>query len=467
MSADLASAEAGMGAIPEQVAAVRKTYDSGRTRELAWRRGQLQAMLRLLSEREEELAAALHADLGKNALESYLTEVSITRSEVEYTLKHLAAWTRSRKVPVPLGLQPASARTEPQPLGVVLIISPWNYPVQLLLAPLIGALAAGNAAVLKPSELAPATSAALARILPHYLDPEAVVVIEGAQEESEALLKERFDHIFFTGGERVGKAVMRAAAEHLTPVTLELGGKSPAVVLDGNLAAVARRLVYGKLMNAGQTCVAPDYVLATGDVAPKLVAALGKAIREFVGKDPSRSPDFGRIINERHFDRLTAYLSDGTVASGGRSDRQALYLEPTVLTGVALESPVMQEEIFGPILPVITVPDLDAAMDIINSRPSPLASYLFTSSAANQRKFEQGVRAGSVNHNAAIVQLAVPELPFGGAGASGMGAYHGKHSFDTFSQLRPVFSKGTLLDTLRVAYPPYNGFKSRILRRLL
>lgn len=457
----------GVESVPARIAAVRKTYDSGRTRPLSWRRGQLKALLELLSEREEDLVAALRADLGKNSLEAYLTEVSITRSETEYALKHLDGWARSRKVPVPLGLQPASARTEPQPLGVVLIIAPWNYPVQLLLAPLIGALAAGNAAVLKPSELAPETSRTLARLLPRYLDSEAVVVIEGAQAESEALLKERFDHIFFTGGERVGKVVMRAAAEHLTPVTLELGGKSPAVVLDGNLATVARRLVYGKLLNAGQTCVAPDYVLATPDVAPKLVKHLGKAIREFVGKDPSRSPDFGRIVNESHFDRLTGYLQDGTVAFGGRSDRNSLYLEPTVLTGVPLDAPVMQEEIFGPILPVLTVPDLGAAMDIINSRPAPLASYLFTSSAAQQRRFEEGIRAGSVNHNAAIVQLAVPELPFGGTGASGMGAYHGRASFDTFSQLRPVFSKGTLLDTLRFAYPPYNGLKSRILRRLL
>lgn len=453
--------------VPAQVAAVRKVYASGRTRPVAWRKAQLKALMRMLSEREQEFAAALQADLGKNALEAYLTEISITRAEAAHALKHLADWTRTTRVPVPLGLQPASAKVEPQPLGVVLIIAPWNYPVQLLLAPLIGALAAGNAAVLKPSELAPATSAAIARILPEYLDPEAVVVIEGAQEVSQALLAERFDHIFYTGGERVGKIVMRAAAEHLTPVTLELGGKSPAVVLDGNLTSIARRLAYGKLINAGQTCVAPDYVLVTEEAAPKLLRALAKVMREFVGKDPSRSANYGRIVNAGHFDRLTGYLADGTVVSGGRSSREDLYLEPTVLADVPLDAPVMQEEIFGPILPVVTVRDLDQAMEIINARPVPLASYLFTSSASQQRRFEQGVRAGSVNHNAAIVQLAVPELPFGGAGASGMGAYHGKHSFDTFSQARPVFSKGTLLDTLRVAYPPYNGFKGRILRRLL
>ncbi|MGW6171976.1 aldehyde dehydrogenase family protein [Arthrobacter sp. NPDC055138] len=454
-------------AVADTVAAVRKIYDSGRTRPLAWRRGQLQALVRLLTEGEAELSAALQADLGKNALESYLTEISIVRSEAGHALKHLGEWTRSRRVPVPLGLLPASARTEPQPLGVVLIIAPWNYPVQLLLAPLAGALAAGNAAVLKPSELAPATSRTLARLLPAYLDPEAVTVVQGGREESTALLAERFDHIFFTGGEQVGKVVLRAAAEHLTPVTLELGGKSPAVVMGGNLRAAARRLVYGKLLNAGQTCVAPDYVLTTEALAPSLVKQLGRAVREMFGEDPAKSADFGRIVNEGHFDRLASYLADGTVASGGRTDREQLYIEPTVLTKVSPDAAVMQEEIFGPILPVLTVADLGEAMSFINSRPAPLAAYLYSSSDAEQRRFEHGIRAGSISHNASTIQLAVPELPFGGAGASGMGAYHGKHSFDTFSQLRPVFSKGTLLDTLRVAYPRYSAAKTRILRRLL
>ncbi|WAP51926.1 aldehyde dehydrogenase family protein [Arthrobacter sp. ATA002] len=470
MSAETASGLPGARSAPmigATVAAVRRTYDSGRTRPLAWRRAQLQGLIRMLAECETDLGAALARDLGKNRLEGYLTELSITRAEAEYALKHLSEWTRVTKVPVPLGLQPASAKTEPQPLGVVLIIAPWNYPVQLLLAPLIGALAAGNAAVLKPSELAPATSAAVAELLPRYLDPDAAVVVEGGREVSTALLAERFDSIFFTGGERVGRVVLQAAAKYLTPVTLELGGKSPAVVLDGNFAATARRLVYGKLLNAGQTCVAPDYVLVTEEAAPKLRKHLVRAVTELFGKDPAKSPDLGRIINEQHWDRLHGLLDSGTVLAGGRGDRDALYLEPTILTDVSPESPVMQEEIFGPILPVLTVRDLDEAMSFINARPVPLASYLYTQSAAARKSFERGVRAGSVNHNVSTVQLAVPGLPFGSAGASGTGAYHGKYSFDTFSQLRPVFTKGTALDTLKVAYPPYNGLKRRLLRRLL
>ena len=453
--------------IPAVVAGVRRAYDSGVTRPLDWRRKQLRGLIRMLREREAEFSAALAQDLGKSPLEGYLTELSITASEAEYALKHLAQWTRSTKVPVPLGLRPASAKTEPQPLGVVLIIAPWNYPVQLLLAPLIGALAAGNAAVLKPSELAPATSRAIAELLPLYLDPAAVVVVEGGQEASTALLAERFDSIFFTGGERVGRVVLQAAAQYLTPVTLELGGKSPAVVLDGNFAAVARRLVYGKLLNAGQTCVAPDYVLVTEDAAPKLRKHLVRAVTDLFGKDPAKSKDLGRIINEQHWDRLHGLLDSGTVLAGGRGDRNSLYLEPTILTDVSPESPVMQEEIFGPILPLLTVKDLDEAIAFINDRPVPLASYLYTQSAAARKTFESRVRAGSVNHNVSTVQLAVPGLPFGGAGASGTGAYHGKYTFDTFSQLRPVFTKGTALDTLKVAYPPHNGLKRRLLRRLL
>ncbi|MFJ7749814.1 aldehyde dehydrogenase family protein [Arthrobacter sp. NPDC097144] len=470
MSAAAAERTAGQvpgASVAAVVAAVRQTYDSARTRPLEWRRNQLRGLIRLLAEREDELNAALAQDLGKNPLEGYLTELSITRAEAEYALKHLAQWTRSARVPVPLGLMPASAKTEPQPLGVVLIIAPWNYPVQLLLAPLIGALAAGNAAVLKPSELAPATSRAMAKLLPQYLDPDAVVVVEGGQEASTALLAERFDSIFFTGGERVGRIVLEAAAKYLTPVTLELGGKSPAVVLDGNFRAIARRLVYGKLLNAGQTCVAPDYVLVTEEAAPKLRRHLVRAVAELFGKDPAKSADLGRIINTQHWDRLHGLLDSGTVLAGGRGDRNSLYLEPTILTDVSPDSPVMQEEIFGPILPVLTVKDLDEAISFINARPVPLASYLYTQSAAARKTFERSVRAGSVNHNVSTVQLAVPGLPFGGAGASGTGAYHGRYTFDTFSQLRPVFTKGTALDTLKVAYPPYNGLKRRLLRRLL
>ena len=459
--------DAATGRAARIVAGVRSVFESGATRPLEWRRSALAGIVRMVTEREDDFAAALEADLGKSRLEGYLTEMSLVRAEAEHALKHLADWVRPRRVAVPLGLQPAAAKTEPQPLGVVLIIGPWNYPLQLLLAPLVGAVAAGNAAVLKPSELAPATSAALARLLPRYVDPAAVVVFEGGQEASTELLKERFDSIFFTGGEQVGKVVSRAAAEHLTPVTLELGGKSPAVVLDGRWATVARRLVFGKLLNAGQTCVAPDYVLVTEAAAPHLEKHLQKAVTELYGRDPGRSRDLGRIVNERHFDRLVRLQKDGRVLAGGGNDRSRLSIEPTILTDVDPASPVMQEEIFGPILPLIKVSSLAEAMAFINDRPSPLAAYLYSNDPDARRRFERGVRAGGISHNASTVQLAVPGLPFGGVGASGSGAYHGRYSFETFSQLRPVFTKGTLLDTLRVAYPPHNRLKKTLLRRLL
>jgi aldehyde dehydrogenase (NAD+) len=449
------------------VARLRGTFSSGRTRPLAWRRAQLKALLRMLSEAEGDFTDALAADLGKSPTESLISELAVVRAEARYALKHLSAWTATVKVPVPPGLRPARASITPRPLGVALIIAPWNYPVQLVLSPLVGALAAGNCAVLKPSELAPASAEALARVVPRYLDGDAVAVVTGGKEETSELLAQPFDSIFFTGGERVGRIVMEAAARHLTPVTLELGGKSPAVVLDGDVSAIARRLVQGKFLNAGQTCVAPDYVLTTPELEPLLLEALRDALRGFYGPDPSRSKDYGRIVNQGHFDRLTGFLGDGTVAAGGRHDRAAKYLEPTVLTGVSPDSPVMQEEIFGPILPVLTVPDLPAAVRFIAARPAPLAAYLFSNSAERRTVFEDSVTAGGVTHNACLVQLTVPGLPFGGVGASGTGSYHGRQGFDTFSQSRPVFTKNTVPDTLRLAYPPLGPVKRRLLRRLI
>ena len=448
------------------VGGLRDTFDSQLTRPLAWRRAQLLALRRLLVERETELADALQQDLGKHPTESHTTELGFTRNEIDFTLKHLAKWSRSTKVRVPLTLQPASARVTPQPLGVVLILSPWNYPVQLLLAPLCGALAAGNCVLLKPSELAPATSAALARWLPEYLDPDAVAVVEGGKDVTTALLRERFDHIFFTGGAAVAKIVMAAAAHHLTPVTLELGGKCPAIVSDGDLRAIARRVAFGKFLNAGQTCVAPDYLLVTRPNVEPLLRHLREVLVEFYGTDVADSRDYGRIINEAHFDRLTGYLDGADVVIGGGSDRARLTIEPTVVMAPPPTSPLMSEEIFGPILPIIPIDDVDAALCYIREHPAPLAAYVFTERADVRNAVESRVQAGAIGINICAAHLAVPGLPFGGVGASGMGAYHGKHSFDTFSQLRPVFSKSTRLDTLRVAYPPYSAAKSALLRRL-
>jgi aldehyde dehydrogenase (NAD+) len=451
----------------ELLAGKRRYVDSGACRAASWRRHQLGALLRLLTEREDELTAALEDDLGKSRTEAFLSEIAVVRAEAGYALRHLDRWMAPEKIPVPGGLRPGRAWAQARPLGVVLIIGPWNYPLQLVLAPLVGALAAGNAAVLKPSELAGATSRVLARLVPEYLDPDAVAVVEGGPEASTDLLAQPFDHVFYTGGERVGRIVLRAAAEHLTPVTLELGGKSPAVVVGGDIRAAARRIAFGKFMNAAQTCVAPDYVLTTPAAAPALAGALSDAVRDFYGADPRASADYGRIINEHHFDRLVGLLADGTVVSGGRHERTERYIEPTILRDVDPGSGLMQEEIFGPLLPILEVADLEEAVRFIAARPHPLAAYLFSDREEHLRTFTEQVQAGGIAHNVCTVQLAVPGLPFGGVGASGTGSYHGRQSFLTFSHVQPVFSKPARVDTLRLAYPPFGPLKRRLLRRLL
>ncbi len=454
--------------IPETVARLRGTFASGRTKPLAWRRAQLRALRRMLVEERPTLEKVLQDDLGKSPLEAHTTEIGFVINEIDHTLKHLASWLRPERVSVPMALAPARARRVREPLGTVLVISPWNYPVNLALAPMVGALAAGNSVLLKPSELAPATSNALADLLPRYLDTEAVAVVEGGVPESTALLAERFDHIFYTGNSTVARIVMAAAVEHLTPVTLELGGKSPAIVEPGvDLATVARRLAWGKFTNAGQTCVAPDYVLAIGDTAAGLQRELGAAITEMFGSDPRKSPDYGRVVNERHFDRLTALMDSGEVVVGGSSDRADLYIAPTVLGGVSPDSPVMAEEIFGPILPIIEVADLDEAIAYVNDHEKPLALYGFTDSDVTKRRLTTETSSGAVGFGLPIAHLAVPDLPFGGVGESGMGAYHGKASIDVFSHTKSVLDKSLVMDTMRVAYAPITQLKEKILRRML
>ncbi|WP_017602634.1 aldehyde dehydrogenase family protein, partial [Nocardiopsis alkaliphila] len=431
-------------------------------------RAQLRALRRLLVEERPTLEKALQDDLGKPALEAHTTEIGYVINEIDHTLKHLASWLRPKRVTVPMAMAPAKARWVREPLGVVLIISPWNYPINLTLAPLVGALAAGNAAVLKPSELSPATSSALAESLPRYLDGEAVAVVEGGVAESTTLLEERFDHIFYTGNGAVARIVMAAAVKHLTPVTLELGGKSPAVVEPGvDMATTARRLAWGKFTNAGQTCVAPDYVLAIGASAAELQRELAAAITEMFGADPKASPDYGRIVNERHLERLSALLDSGEVVAGGRVDREDLYMAPTVLGNVDPSSPVMAEEIFGPILPVVSVPDLDAAIAFVNERDKPLALYAFTDSQVTKRRLLTETSSGGVGFGLPIAHLAVPDLPFGGVGESGMGAYHAQASIDTFSHVKSVLDKSLALDTMRLAYAPITQFKEKVLRRML
>ncbi|GAB2880559.1 aldehyde dehydrogenase family protein [Streptomyces mayteni] len=422
------------------LARVRKTARAGHPRALAWRTERLTALRALLTERHDDLAAALHADLRKPRSEVDNAEVGFTLREIDHALCHLPDWLAPEPVPAAtLGRLPpgATAATRFEPLGTVLVIGPWSFPVQLLLAPVVGALAAGNTVVVKPSELAPATSALFARLLPAYLGAEAVAVVEGGPAETTALLAEPFDHVFYTGNGTVGRVVMRAAAAHLTPVTLELGGKCPVFVdRDVDLATVAARLARAKFANAGQTCVAPDHVLTDPGTGRRLTAELARAVEERFGPDPAASEHYGRIVNERHFDRLVALLDSGRVVLGGRHDRADRYLAPTVLANVAPDAPAMREEVFGPILPVVHVAGVDEAIAQVNDGDRPLALYAFTGDEKARRRLADETRSGAVNFGLPFAHLGVPELPFGGVGESGFGAYHGHHSFATFSHRR-------------------------------
>jgi aldehyde dehydrogenase (NAD+) len=457
-------------AIHAAIDAARDGGVTGVVRSVTDRETQLRQMRRMLVEQEAVFSAALAADLGKSSIEAYSTEIGFTLSEVDHTLKHIRAWTQPTRVRLPLHLRPGNARILQEPLGTVLIIAPWNYPLQLLLAPLIPALAAGNTAVLKPSEVAPATAAALAEQLPRYLDERAVQVVTGGVQETTELLAQPFDHIFYTGNGSVGRVVMMAAAQHLTPVTLELGGKSPAIVTNSaDIEVSARRIAWGKFVNAGQTCVAPDYVLVQEGIHDRFVDALRSAITGFYGDDPAASPDYGRIVNERHHARLTALLDRGgfeSIAIGGGHDAGTRYLAPTVLTGVKPDAAVMDEEIFGPILPVLPFGELDEAIAFVNGRPKPLALYVFANREAAVDRVVSQTSAGGVTVNHTLLHLAVADLPFGGVGPSGMGAYHGEAGFRVFSHAKPVLQRPTKPDP-KLAYPPYTALKQRILRRFL
>ncbi len=451
-----------------RVAAARAAFDRGRTRPLAWRIAQLQALDRMLVAEADAIHAALLADLGKCAVESRLTETAFLRAEIAHTLKHLRRWLRPRRIAIPLSLQPARGRLVPEPLGVVLVIAPWNYPVQLLLAPLVGAIAAGNAVVLKPSEVSPNVAAALARLIPRYLDNDAVAVVEGGVAETTDLLREQFDHVFYTGNSTVARVVMTAAARHLTPVTLELGGKSPLWIDDSvDMEAAARRIAWAKFLNAGQTCVAPDYVLATPAVAGKLIPHLRGAIRELYGDDPSASPAYGRIINARHVERLLAMIDPAHCAIGGEHDAGERYIAPTVLYPATADHASMQDEIFGPILPIVLVEDADAAIAFIRNRPKPLALYAFTSNRPLRQRFVDGTSSGALVFDFAVAHFGIPGMPCGGIGNSGMGAYHGEASFRTFSHFKPVMGKPLWPDTLRLIFPPYGKTVERVIDWLL
>jgi aldehyde dehydrogenase (NAD+) len=449
--------------IPELVAGLRKTFDSGRTRPLAWRREQLKALLAFTRENSDRLVKALQADLGKPEMEARTADLGQVSMEAKLALKKLAKWTRRESV----GRDPVMGKSFVirEPLGVVLIIAPWNYPVGLLLSPLVGAIAAGNCVVLKPSEVTANTSEVLAELLPRYLDNDAIALVEGGVEQTTALLDERFDHIFYTGNGTVGRIVMQAAAKNLTPVTLELGGKSPCIVdRTADLALAARRIAWGKFLNAGQTCVAPDYILADEAIEAELIGELQKTVREFYGDDARGTNDYTRVINRRHHDRLTKLLDGQTVAFGGTTDADRCYIEPTVLRDVDPSSAVMQEEIFGPILPVMKVKNTDEAIEFVNRGEKPLALYLFSNDSQTQTRVLEETSSGGACINGTILHIGNPSMAFGGVGESGMGGYHGRFSFETFSHRKAVLKRGVRFDP-KMMYPPYGGLSAWLVKK--
>ncbi len=444
------------------LALARRAFDSGRTRPLSWRVAQLEGLLRFIDECEPAIAAAIEADLGRGHMATFMADVAPVRHEIRHTLAHLGRWMKPEKVRMSAATAPGKAWVVSEPKGVALILGAWNFPLLLTLHPLVSALAAGNAAVVKPSELSAATARLLSEQLPRYLDTEAVSVVLGDAEVSASLAAQPFDHTFFTGSTSVGRAVMEASARHLTPVTLELGGKSPVIVAaDADLDVAARRIAWAKSVNAGQTCTAPDYVLVEESVRPALV---GRLLEEL----PLRAAyDTTRIVNQRHVDRLRRVLgTHGGEQYGGEIDDAKRTIKPALVTDPDLGSELMQEEIFGPILPLVSVPDVAAAAAFVNARPKPLALYLFTESKAVEEFVVEQTSSGSVVVNHLLYQLLVPELPFGGVGASGMGNYHGRNGFDTFSHRKSVLSKPARPD-LAATYPPYGRSMEKVLRRLM
>lgn len=441
-------------------------YRSGATLPRAYRLSQLKKLREALIANEKKIVEALKNDLNKSEFEAFSTEIGIVYEELAYAIKHLRRWMAPKKVKTALTHIGSKGRIIPEPYGVALIIAPWNYPFQLAVSPLIGALAAGNTVLLKPSELTPATSLLLADILSGIYGEEYVAVVQGGPDASQELLAQPVDYIFFTGSVNVGKIVMQAAAKQLIPLTLELGGKSPCIVHgDAELKLAARRIVFGKFTNAGQTCIAPDYLLVHRSVKPKLISCLREAIRELYGPDPLSNPSYGRIVSQKHFERLASFLQDGSIAAGGQTAPDRLRIEPTLLDQVTWDMPVMQEEIFGPILPILEYDSIQEAIDRINDRPKPLALYLFTQQPGVEAKVVGSVSYGGGCINDTLMHIATPYLPFGGVGESGMGAYHGKGSFDTFTHYKSVLKQTTRFD-IAFRYPSSkNGLK--MLRKLM
>ena len=432
----------------------REHFRTGATMALAARRTALAQLRSALRKWESPILAALRSDLGKSTIDAYAGEIGVVLGEIDYAIRRLPRWTKPRKCPGPWAAWPSRAMVVRQPLGVALILAPWNYPVQLLLNPLVGAIAGANCAVIKPSELAPRTAKVMRDMIAGTFAEEHICCVLGDKRAAEGLLREKFDTIFFTGGAAVGRRVMAAAAEHLTPVTLELGGKCPCIVTERTrLEVAARRIIWGKMLNAGQTCVAPDFVYVQRPVRDAFLAACKRAIESFYGADPRQSPHYGRIVNQAHFRRLLAYLPDGDTCTGGPPDEADLYIAPTILTGVPLSAPVMQEEIFGPILPVLAFDSIEEVFSGLRNRPAPLAIYLFSTDRALQARVMRELPAGGVCVNDLLVQLFAKQLPFGGVGASGMGAYHGRAGFECFTHAKSMLRCSTAFDPA-YRYPP-------------
>lgn len=445
----------------------RKYFQTGATLPVSTRVSALRRLYDAISKHEKEINEALRKDLGKSCFESYMCETGMVLEELSYMLKHTPRFAREKRVRTPLAQFHSRSCQKPSPYGVTLIMSPWNYPFMLTLSPLADALAAGNTAVVKPSAYSPHTSDVILRILSQCFEPKYVAVVTGGRAENTCLLREDFDYIFFTGSQTVGKEVMRNAAEHLTPVTLELGGKSPCIVdQTANIKLAARRIVFGKYLNCGQTCVAPDYIYCHRSVKDKLVSEVKKQIQKQYGKQPLSNPDYGKIINEKHFDRILGLIDKKKVVHGGSSDRKALRIEPTVLDNVTFSDAVMQEEIFGPVMPILVFDSLDEVIRNVNAMPHPLALYLFTSDNAAAKKVTSRCGFGGGCINDTIIHLATTEMGFGGFGESGMGAYHGKIGFDTFSHYKSIVDKKTWID-LPMRYQPYRKMHEKMVRFFL
>lgn len=455
----------------EQIQSITKNqrtyFASGRTLPVSFRKIQLQKLRQSILQYEEALKSALKQDLGKSGIESYMCEIGLSLSELSYMYKHIHHFAAKHVVPTPIAQFAASSYQSPSPYGVVLIMSPWNYPVLLTLDPLIDAIAAGNTVIVKPSAYAPHTSAVLEKIITDCFPPEYVAVVTGGRAENQALLEQKFDKIFFTGGKQVGREVMMKAAANLTPVTLELGGKSPCIVdTTTKIKLAAKRIVFGKYLNCGQTCVAPDYVLCHASIKQQLIDAIKKEIESQFGKSPLDNPDYGKIINEKHFYRLLNLIDASKVVYGGENAPDKLQIAPTVMDQVTYDDAIMQEEIFGPILPVISYENLEDAMTDIESRPHPLALYIFSEDRSVQKRILNRCHFGGGCINDTIIHLATSAMPFGGVGESGMGGYHGKVGFDAFTHYRSIVDKKTWMD-LPIRYQKYTKWKEKLLRIFL